>query len=153
MRVRIACTALMIALSSNLVPLFAHAAERLTGGPMPGYPAMRAATVWLQASGSAVADIEYWPAGKPQEARMSAPQTLTAAEDFTARIHIGALEPGTAYEYRVRLDGAVQQTVVAPLRLRTEPLWQWRSDPPAFTVAAMVSKISCPPPYGSPGRS
>jgi alkaline phosphatase D len=152
MGVRKSFTALLVALLFNLVPLFAQAAERLTGGPMAGYPAMRAATVWLQASGAAVAGIEYWPAGKPQEARMSVPQALTAAEDFTARIHIDGLEPGTVYEYRVRLDGVVQQTVVEPLRLRTEPLWQWRTDPPPYTVALGSCAYINEAPYDRPGE-
>ena len=131
---KVICGLLLVALS--MAPLrVVVAAERITGGPMPGYAAMRAAQIWLQASGGpAQVDIEYWPAGKPNEARVSRAQALTADDDFTAKLAIGGLEPGTTYEYRVRLDG-VPQPASNSLRFHTQPLWQWRTDPPAFTVA------------------
>ncbi|MGQ0658256.1 MAG: hypothetical protein ACT4NU_09205 [Chromatiales bacterium] len=79
-------------------------------------------------------DIEYWPEGRPGEAKLSASESLTEAEDYTAHVGIGGLEPGRTYEYRVRLNG-IAQAASTPLRFHTQPLWQWRTDPPAFTVA------------------
>lgn len=134
--------------------LYAHAAQSavLSGGPMPGYPALRSANIWLQANGAASADIEYWPAGQPDAKRISLPHALTPVEDYTATVAIGALEPGTTYEYRVRLDGVAQATRVTPLQFRTASLWQWRTDPPDYTVALGSCAYINEAPYDRPGE-
>jgi len=112
----------------------AAAAASLAAGPMPGYPAMRAALIWLQADGPATAEIVFWPRGAPAARRRSAPAALVAGEDFAAKIPITALEPGTRYAYEVWLDG---RRVAGPegLGFHTPALWQWRRDPPAYRIA------------------
>ncbi len=130
----------------------AQAAERITGGPMPGYPAMRAATIWLQASGTSEAQIEYWPEGKPSERWKTEPYELLPESDYTAHIRVEDLEPGQLYEYRVLIDGQPQPSGETALRFRTTPLWQWREDPPAFTIALGSCAYINDEPYDRPGQ-
>ena len=127
------------------------AGAEITGGPMPGYPATRTAQIWLQVDGPARAVIEYWPEGRPGDVKLSAPQPLTEAEDYTAHLAIGGLEPGQTYEYRVRLDGAPQPTSTT-LRFHTQPLWKWRTEPPDFTVALGSCAYINERPYDRPGE-
>lgn len=58
---------------------------------------------------------------------------LDPAADATARLVIGGLEPGTAYRYAVT---DLRGETLATGRFRTQPLWQWRSDPPTLRIAA-----------------
>lgn len=122
----------------------------ITGGPMAGYPAMRAMQIWLQADGAGQADIEYWPEDRPTEAKLSAPQVLTPEQDYTAKIDIGGLEPGSAFEYRVRIDGAAAGPP-APLRFRTQPSERSSKKPPSFSVALGSCTYINDPTYDRPG--
>jgi alkaline phosphatase D len=119
---------------------------------MPGYPAMRAATIWLQASGTSEAQIEYWPEGKPSERWKTEPYELLAETDYSTHVRVEDLEPGQAYEYRVLIDGQPQPSGETPLRFRTTPLWQWREDPPAFTIALGSCAYINDEPYDRPGQ-
>jgi alkaline phosphatase D len=51
-----------------------------------------------------------------------------------AHVVIDSLLPGTRYAYDVLVNGA-SVSFPYPLSFQTQPLWQWRTDPPAFTVA------------------
>ncbi len=128
----------------------AWAATKISAGPMAGYVAMRSAVIWLQADAPGEAVIEYWPQGHGSEARSSQPHRLEAKKDYIATVYIEGLEPGLTYEYRVRIDGA-EQIFDAPLRFHTQPLWQWRGDPPDFTVAIGSCAYINDPPYDRPG--
>ena len=105
----------------------------LAAGPMPGWVGVRSASIWLQGDGPGQAQIVYWPAGTAEERRHSPAQTLRAAQDFSTRFDITELDPGQTYEYEV-LDGD-SSAAAAPFRFHTQALWQWRAEPPDFTVA------------------
>ena len=121
-----------------LLPLVMLAADAqaasLVSGPMPGHSAMRAVKLWLQTDREVEVSIRYWPEDAPEAARISASVSTRAARGHTAEIDVVGLEPGTRYAYRVLLDG-VEQPATHPQRFRTQPLWQWRSDPPDFSFA------------------
>jgi alkaline phosphatase D len=110
-----------------------HAAE-VVSGPMPGHSAMRAAKLWLQTDAAAEVRIRYWPDGQPEAAAESLPLPTQPARAHTAEFDIVGLEPGTQYAYRVLLDG-IEQDPLFEQHFRTQPLWQWRSDPPDFSFA------------------
>lgn len=124
---------LMATGSSQL--LHADDQPRLVAGPMPGYSAMRATTIWLQGSSPAEVMLEYWPEQQPEQLRSTVPQALTAGQQYTAHIDITGLQPGTRYGYRVLLDGEPQGLPREP-GFQTQPLWQWRTAPPAFRMLA-----------------
>ncbi|HUO84852.1 MAG TPA: alkaline phosphatase D family protein, partial [Thermoanaerobaculia bacterium] len=56
-------------------------------------------------------------------------------QDLIAKTRLSALEFGTEYEYEVYLDGRLVE-LAYPTRFATQPMWSWRTDPPAFTIAA-----------------
>jgi len=67
----------------------------LSHGVMSGEMDQRSAVVWGRGTGPGFLTVELQP---PGARRASAP--LDAARDFTARIYLGDLEPGTDYSYR-----------------------------------------------------
>jgi len=131
--------ALLILMATGSNPL-AHAAAadnqpRLLAGPMPGYSAMRATTIWLQGNRTSRVILEYWPEQQPEQIRRTTPQTLTTEQQYAAHIDITDLQPGTRYLYRVLLDDEPQAFPLEP-GFQTQPLWQWRSEPPAIRLLA-----------------
>ena len=107
----------------------------LSAGPMPGHSAMRATTIWLQGSDASQIALEYWPEKQPEQTRSTVPQTLAAEQQYATHIDITDLQPGTRYRYRVLADG---EPLAEPgtLGFQTQPLWQWRTEPPAFRMLA-----------------
>ena len=141
-----------ILLACLLAPVAAsHAAEPYVIGPMPGHSAMRAVTLWIQVRDVQQVAIEYWPQQQPTQAIRTPPQPVIPAHDGVLQFAIGALEPGTRYRYRVVVDG---QSVEPrePLHFSTQPLWQWRSDPPPFSAALGSCAFINDKPYDRPGR-
>ena len=124
---------------------------RLVAGPMPGHSGARAATVWLQSSGGGEVVLDYWPDGRPEELRSSQVLPLESAQQFTAHIELGGLEPGTTYRYRVKLNGKPAATT-GKLMFHTQPLWRWRSDPPAFRVVTGSCAYINDAAYDRPGK-
>ena len=119
----------------------------LVAGPMAGPAALREAAVWLQADATATARIEFW--GPDGKRRHSAGVRLAEADAYAATLHLTGLEPGTRYSYQVQFDGAAAgpaATIVTPA------LWQWRGDPPQFTVLAGSCAFINDPPYDRPGK-
>jgi len=102
----------------------AHAVG-LAAGPMAGHRDARSVVLWLQADAKAQAQIEYWAVERADQRRRSNPVMLAQSEDFAGHITLDGLAPGTAYRYRVLLDG---RPVALPqeLQFRTEALWQWQ---------------------------
>ena len=130
----------------------------IQAGPMLGYATHREATVWVQTDAPADVQIRYTPtatldAGTPLEdaAGGTTPVvTATAENDHIARFAISGLEPGVRYAYDVLLDGVIAERPY-PTHFATQALWQWRTDPPAFTVALGSCAYVNDPPYDRPG--
>lgn len=102
-------------------------------GPMAGANSMRSSKIWLQTDASASVEIAFWPIGKPEQKLLS-PSILTQADDdFTALFDLVSLEPGMEYAYQVVLDGSVSNKLPT-LKFHTQKLWQWRENPPNFTL-------------------
>lgn len=86
--------------------------------------------LWVQTRAAARVAVRFHPETEPGRPRQV--ERLTGEEtDFTAVLRLAGLEPGTAYRYRVSVDGAE----AAAGSFRTRPLWQYRSDPPDATLA------------------
>jgi len=51
------------------VKVAAQSDVAIVAGPMPGYVAMRSARLWLQTNGPADIAIDYWPVGRPEQAK------------------------------------------------------------------------------------
>jgi alkaline phosphatase D len=134
----------------------------IQAGPMVGYSAHREAAVWVQTRRAADVQIRYWSVtpdslhdepGVIPDPDTSMTETVRAsgAGDHIAQFAISHLEPGNVYRYEVRVDG---QTVDRPypLRFQTQRLWEWRTDPPAYTIAVGSCAYINDPEYDRPGE-
>lgn len=103
-------------------------------GPMVGYGEMTETMLWVQTTGPATVHYRYWIEGEKRSAQLSKKVTTREDSDFIAKVILTNLKPGTRYEYELMLNGKV---VPRPYRLTfvTQTYWQWRTDPPSFTVA------------------
>ncbi|MFN7694857.1 MAG: alkaline phosphatase family protein, partial [Burkholderiales bacterium] len=141
-----------ILLVGLLAAFCAHAgAAQLVAGPMAGPADHRAITLWLQANGPAQARIEYWPVAPGQSAakRQSKALPLLAETQFVGQVPLLDLQPGQQYAYRLLLDG---KPASETLQFKTQPLWQWRTDAPDFTLLAGSCSFINEPAVDRPGR-
>jgi alkaline phosphatase D len=144
-------TLFLVAQLAAITGAYAAAPVHISAGPMPGYSAMRAVVLWVQFSGPANVRIDYWPDDRPADVRSSAAVSASAQVQNTVHIEVTDLEPGTRYAYHVVADGKVL-TSGETLHFRTQPLWQWRSDPPPFRLLAGSCAYINEADYDRPGK-
>ncbi len=118
---------------------------------MPGHSAKRAAAIWLQGNGPAEVELDFWPADDPEQVRSSPAQALVAEQQFAAQVQLDGLQPGTTYGYRVRLDGKPIK-IADELMFHTQPLWEWRTEPPALRVITGSCAYINEAAYDRPGK-
>jgi len=128
-------------------PLSAQEAEKptslppeqlLRAGPMLGYSTLREVVIWVQTWEPAAVQILYRKVGEPEDSTRA------------TQIPISYLAPGTTYEYELVIEDTIIE-LPYPLRFQTQPLWQWRTDPPTFTVAVGSCLYINDPPFDRPG--
>lgn len=79
-------------------------------------------------------------------------QVKTHEEDFyTAKLTLSGLTPGWKYAYSVWLDGK-ELSFDYPLEFQTQALWQYRTDPPPFTIAVGSCTFINEPEVDRPGK-
>jgi alkaline phosphatase D len=104
---------------------------------MLGYADLTEASVWVQTTADAELRLRYWLEGKRSDSRTT--QALVADEksDHTALFVIPSLEPGARYGYEILIGGAPATFAAGGTSgvFNTQTFWQWRSNPPDFTVA------------------
>ena len=129
----------------------------LHAGPMLGPVTHRDAVVWVQTDAAAEVQIRYYVESTaegltPRAAPMTTPPVPTGAKtDHIALFRLAGLEPGWTYGYQVLVDGE-EVILPYPTRFTTQALWQWRTDPPAFTLAFGSCYYANDPDYDRPGR-
>ncbi len=117
---------------------------------MIGYAEITETVVWLQTWRPADVQIRFWKEGAPETARLS-PIVRTAPEtDHIARFTLPGLEFGSKYEYEVYVEGTRVPLPFAT-RFATQPMWRWRTEPPAFVAAVGSCAYVNDPPYDRPG--
>ncbi len=125
--------------------------EALQNGPMLGYVEMKEALIWVQTKTFAGVQVEYWETGKPEQKwRTDIVQTFKNSA-FTAKCIADQVEPGRSYEYRVEINGDSVH-LPYPTNFKTQSLWQYRVDPPAFTLATGSCAYVNEPEYDRPGK-
>jgi alkaline phosphatase D len=122
----------------------------LRSGPMLGYSTLSETAIWVQTTAPTTAQIRYWKSGLPESARLSGVARTTSEGDLIARFVIPDLEFGTEYDYELYLDGR-RIAFDFPLRFQTQPMWAWRTEPPAFTAAVGSCAYINEPIYDRPG--
>lgn len=124
-------------MSRVLRPLLAAASALLAATPawaasiLHGFADLSSMTLWVQTDRAARVVVELHPETDPGKRRWV--EGATRAEgDFAVALRLAGLDPGTRYRYTVTVDG---KPAAEPGRFATQPLWQFRTDPPAFSVA------------------
>jgi alkaline phosphatase D len=129
-----------------------HAQSRwLQSGPMVGYVDMKEARLWAQTNAPAMVEFDYWDIEKPKEKFRTAVVRTEAENGYTAHCIANRLEPGRSYEYRLRINGH-EVPRPYPTTFKTQSLWQWRTDPPAFTLAIGSCMYVNEEAYDRPGK-
>jgi alkaline phosphatase D len=108
-------------------------AAEIVAGPMPGHSTMRQVKVWVQTDEPAVVQLRY-RADADDEWQFSRKEATDSLKANTATLYATDLEPGLTYDYDVLVDEAVTEAEYSQ-QFVTQPLWQWREDPPPFTFA------------------
>lgn len=118
----------------SLVAAQARAAPvTLQSGPMVGASDLREVKLWAQTTGPARVRVVYWDSAAPGTRRSTAEVLTRRDSAFVAHLVADLVEPGRSYGYEVQVNGrAIPRPY--PLKFRTPPLWQYRTDPPAFTM-------------------
>lgn len=143
-------TLLIFALWLLSLPLLLAQAELLQSGPMLGYNEMKEVLLWAQTTQPAEVQFAYWPQDKPEERHLTRLKRTLEAEAFTAKLVADEVEPGRAYDYELRINGkAVERDY--PTEFTVQPLWRWRTEPPAFTMAIGSCSYINEPRYDRPG--
>ncbi|MBI2428085.1 MAG: alkaline phosphatase family protein [Ignavibacteriales bacterium] len=101
---------------------------------MVGYGQMTEVLLWVQTTKPAVVQYQYWDAKETTIKKKSVAQKTSEENAFSTKTLITGLLPGKKYEYELLIDGKIVKRNYA-LRFQTQPLWQWRTDPPDFSVA------------------
>lgn len=106
----------------------------LQSGPLVGYGQMTEVMLWVQTTQPAEVQFRYWNAATPDAKLISGTVSTSADRANVAHVLIAGLSPGNTYGYELLINGKPVPRPY-PLRFQTQPLWQWRTDPPEFTVA------------------
>jgi len=133
-----------------MVQSFAQKVE-LKSGPMLGYSEMREVIVWLQTTEKGKIQLNYWDQILPNQIFKSEIVETDISTAFTAKIILSLLEPGKKYGYQVLLNEK-PLLFPYPLEFQTQSLWQWRTDPPAFSIALGSCAYINDTPYDRPGK-
>lgn len=126
----------------------------IRSGPMLGYADLTEVSVWLQTTALADVRIRYWPEGRRGESRTTDALRADSKNDHIARFVLPDLEPGTRYGYEVLVGGAPTKFAsgAANGTFGTQTFWQYRSDPPEFSVAIGSCYYANEPRTDRPGR-
>jgi alkaline phosphatase D len=133
-----------------MVQSFAQKVE-LKSGPMLGYSEMREVIVWLQTTAKGKIQLNYWDQILPNQIFKSEIVETDISTAFTAKIILSLLEPGKKYGYQVLLNEK-PLLFPYPLEFQTQSLWQWRTDPPAFSIALGSCAYINDTHYDRPGK-
>ena len=105
---------------------------QIASGPMLGYVEMREALIWVQTEQPTEIILEYAPIQGKRELYTLSMET-SSNQANVAKFILPYLEPGTQYQYRLKVNG--EYTSKEAYTFSTQALWQYRTDPPAFTFA------------------
>lgn len=124
--------------------------QLVQSGPMLGYVDMREALLWVQTTDQARVEFEYWDLEQPAIKFRTNHVWVEKATAFTAKCIADQVEPGRSYGYDL-LIGGKKIDLPYPTTFKTQPLWQWRTDPPAFSLATGSCAYINEPAYDRPG--
>lgn len=121
----------------------------LQSGPMLGYADFREVMLWAQTKQPARVQIRYTEQGTTQPFVTAEVLTLKATA-YTAKLLADQVQPGKTYTYELLIDGK-KVALPYPTTFQTQALWQYRTDPPAFTFGVGSCTYINDIPYDRPG--
>lgn len=126
----------------------------IRSGPMLGYADLTEASVWIQTTADAAVRLRYWPEGKRGESRTTSAVAASEANDHVALFVVPGLEPGSRYGYEILVEGAPVRFPAGGASgiFGTQKFWQWRTNPPDFTVAFGSCYYANEPKMDRPGK-
>lgn len=123
----------------------------IKAGPMAGTTEITETNIWVQTTGPAQVAVRYWMADQPAMVKVSPVIHTTESRYYTAQFTLSRLEYGTEYQYEILLNGT-PQVFSYPLTFTTQPLWQWRTDPPELKIALGSCLYINDPHFDRPGE-
>ncbi len=127
-----------VLLSFLLLLLFNYFLEAqsalLQSGPMLGYSEMKEVLLWVQTTEPTSVQIEYWDKKAPDDKRRTEVGQTSLQSALAVKLIADQVGPGKTYEYRLLLNGK-PVSFNYPLEFQTQPHWQYRTDPPEFSLA------------------
>lgn len=104
---------------------------------MLGYVDMCEACIWVQTVEPDLVSIHLHKKGSDSPEKIFEKETI-GEYAHTSHIVLSQLEPGTAYEYAIhsKNDRTLNAAATDTFSFVTQALWQYRTDPPSFNVAA-----------------
>lgn len=123
----------------------------LLSGPMVCTSEMREAALWVQTTSPASVKFVYWDKEKPDR-KFSTHEVRTNVEEAcTCKLLADSVALGKRYQYALYING-VKVERPYPLEFQSQALWQWRTDPPEFTVALGSCAYINEEAYDRPGK-
>lgn len=137
-----------------LVILILGGAQELCGqiaaGPMIGYVDLREVLIWVQTYDRAELVLEYRPVDS-ERVYYSQPVLTESANAFAAKLIADRVEPGQTYTYDLIVNGFHMN--LEDHRFSTQTLWQYRSEPPAFSMLTGSCAFINEPAFDRPGKA
>lgn len=134
------------------VPLAAQDTTRLLAGPMLGYVEHREALIWILVTDKVrEVAIRYYPQGRPEQARIQRHVVTAEGPYRPVKLVLPFLQMGTTYFYEVLLDNQLQ-TFRYPLLFQTKHIWEFRTEPPAFSFLTGSCMYINDPESDRPGK-
>lgn len=125
-------------------------AKKLTAGPLLGHVSLKGAKIWVQSPETGKVSINYWVKGQAKGKKSVSAQV----DEAYGNIHtfmLADLEPGTDYVYSIDINGRLEKPK-NNYHFTTQTLWQWRTDPPDFSVMAGSCNFENQAIYDRPGN-
>ena len=124
---------------------------QLATGPMVAWSEMLECAVWVQTTAPAQVQLSYYDIERPGNVMMSRPIPTNEATGNTATLVADKVTPGHRYHYDV-LVNKKKSALSYPTEFQSQRLWQYRTDPPEFTIATGSCNYVCDSVYDRPGK-
>ena len=135
-------------LSLSCIAASAHLQADIAAGPMLGHIDMREATVWVQTDAPSKVRVAYAEQGQPNALQWSDTIETGNALNNTATFTLNTVEPGKKYNYRIELDGKLDENQNT---FQTPANYLGRTPPPDLRIAIggahYVTEEGFEPPY------
>jgi alkaline phosphatase D len=124
---------------------------QLQNGPMLGYVNHREAAIWVQTQDEAKVEIIYQSVNT-NKTHIETAQTLDSQAN-TATIIADSLQPGTTYQYQIKVNDQLVGDKDRYFEFSTQKLWQWREEPPQWKMALGSCTYINEKQYDRPGEA